>query len=249
MRVGVVRETKTAEGRVALTPAGARELSSRGHAVLVERGAGARAGFADNAYRVAGAALVDREAVWAESELLLKVKEPLERRVSPPAPRPDALHLPAPRRRAGPGRGSAARSGVDRDRLRDGRGGRRDAAAAGADERDRRPPRDPGGRLLHAGPGRRRRPPDRRRPRRRPGAGAGDRWRRRRHQRRPGSRRHGRRRDDPRPLAAAHPSARGVLRRPRPGADVRPADAGRGSRRGRPGDRGRTRPRRTARRT
>jgi alanine dehydrogenase len=78
MRVGVVRETKTSEGRVALTPAGARELSSRGHAVLVERGAGERAGFADNAYRVAGAALVDRDAAWAESELLLKVKEPLE---------------------------------------------------------------------------------------------------------------------------------------------------------------------------
>jgi len=77
MRVGVVKETKTAEGRVALTPAGARELIARGHSVLVERGAGAGAGFADNAYRVAGASLIDRDAVWAGSELLLKVKEPL----------------------------------------------------------------------------------------------------------------------------------------------------------------------------
>src|SRR5690242_19322022 len=77
MRVGVVKETKTAEGRVALTPAGARELVSRGHTVLVERGAGGGAGFADNAYRVAGSSLLDGNAVWAESELLLKVKEPL----------------------------------------------------------------------------------------------------------------------------------------------------------------------------
>ena len=77
MRVGVVRETKTAEGRVALTPAGARELVDRGHDVLVERGAGEGSGFPDAAYLVAGAALEECGSVWGESELLLKVKEPL----------------------------------------------------------------------------------------------------------------------------------------------------------------------------
>ncbi|MFN8215937.1 MAG: alanine dehydrogenase [Solirubrobacterales bacterium] len=77
MRVAVVRETKTAEGRVALTPAGAREFATRGHEVLVERGAGQRAGFSDSAYLVAGARLVDRETAWGESELVLKVKEPI----------------------------------------------------------------------------------------------------------------------------------------------------------------------------
>lgn len=79
MRVGVVAEIKPSERRTALTPAGARELVIAGHEVLVERGAGARAGLADDAYRAAGAAVVDRAAdVWASSGLVLKVKEPIE---------------------------------------------------------------------------------------------------------------------------------------------------------------------------
>jgi len=77
MKVGVVTEIKTDEYRVALTPAGARELALHGHEVLVERGAGLGSAFADADYEAAGAALRSCEEVWAEAELLLKVKEPL----------------------------------------------------------------------------------------------------------------------------------------------------------------------------
>ena len=77
MRVGVAREIKPQEYRVALTPAGALELVRRGHEVLVERGAGAGSSFPDDAYERAGARIVAADAVWSESELLLKVKEPV----------------------------------------------------------------------------------------------------------------------------------------------------------------------------
>jgi alanine dehydrogenase len=77
VRVGVVLEVKADEHRVALTPAGARELVERGHEVLVETGAGEGSAFADSAYAAAGARIASVEEVWAESELLLKVKEPL----------------------------------------------------------------------------------------------------------------------------------------------------------------------------
>ncbi len=77
MNVGVVREIKSDEYRVALTPAGARELVQRGHDVLIERGAGDGSSFPDSAYEAVGARIVAVEEVWAESELLLKVKEPL----------------------------------------------------------------------------------------------------------------------------------------------------------------------------
>jgi alanine dehydrogenase len=79
MQIGVVKEIKPAERRVALTPAGVRELVDTGHRVLVERGAGVGAGFDDAAYDLAGAQLVAQAAdVWSASELLLKVKEPIE---------------------------------------------------------------------------------------------------------------------------------------------------------------------------
>jgi alanine dehydrogenase len=77
MRVGVAREIKTDEYRVALTPAGARELIQRGHAVLVETGAGLGSQFSDEQYAAVGAELVGVEDVWARAELLLKVKEPI----------------------------------------------------------------------------------------------------------------------------------------------------------------------------
>ena len=77
MKVGVVTEVKADEYRVALTPAGARELALRGHEVLVERGAGTGSAFADADYEAAGATLATCEDVWAGAELLLKVKEPL----------------------------------------------------------------------------------------------------------------------------------------------------------------------------
>jgi alanine dehydrogenase len=77
MKVGVVKEIKADEYRVALTPAGARELVERGHEVLVETGAGYGSAFSDDAYRAVGAQLAAADDVWAGAELLLKVKEPL----------------------------------------------------------------------------------------------------------------------------------------------------------------------------
>ncbi len=77
MRVGVVTELKSDEHRVALTPAGARELVERGHEVLVEAGAGVGSALPDAAYVAVGARLTTREDVWASADLVLKVKEPL----------------------------------------------------------------------------------------------------------------------------------------------------------------------------
>jgi alanine dehydrogenase len=77
MIVGVAQETKLAERRVALTPAGALELVDDGHHVLVETSAGVGSGFPDAAYAEAGARIVDRDEAWGASDLLLKVKEPI----------------------------------------------------------------------------------------------------------------------------------------------------------------------------
>jgi alanine dehydrogenase len=75
--VGVVREIKPDEYRVALTPAGARELRQRGHDVLVEAGAGLGSSFPDSDYESVGARVTSVEDVWANADMLLKVKEPL----------------------------------------------------------------------------------------------------------------------------------------------------------------------------
>jgi alanine dehydrogenase len=77
MRVGVVKEIKTSERRVGLTPAGTTVLVRDGHQVLVEAAAGDGAGFSDMEYAAAGARLHSREEVWRGSELLVKVKEPI----------------------------------------------------------------------------------------------------------------------------------------------------------------------------
>jgi alanine dehydrogenase len=77
MKVGVVKEIKADEYRVALTPAGARELTLHGHEVLVERTAGEGSAFADADYEASGATIHSCEDVWGEAELVLKVKEPL----------------------------------------------------------------------------------------------------------------------------------------------------------------------------
>ncbi|MCF4121310.1 alanine dehydrogenase [Antribacter sp. KLBMP9083] len=76
MRIGVVREIKPAERRVALTDAGARALVADGHDVLVERGAGAGSGIPDEDYERAGAKIVGTDDAWA-AELVVKVKEPV----------------------------------------------------------------------------------------------------------------------------------------------------------------------------
>jgi alanine dehydrogenase len=77
VKIGVAKEIKPDEYRVALTPAGARELGQRGHDVIVETGAGEGSAFTDAAYEAAGARIVSVDDVWNESELLLKVKEPI----------------------------------------------------------------------------------------------------------------------------------------------------------------------------
>ena len=77
MIVGVAREIKTQEYRVALTPQGVRQVCRDGHRVLVEQGAGEESGFPDDDYRQAGAEVVDRQTLFGETELLVKVKEPL----------------------------------------------------------------------------------------------------------------------------------------------------------------------------
>jgi alanine dehydrogenase len=77
LRIGVAREIKTDEYRVALTPAGARELVQRGHEVLVETTAGDGSSFFDADYERAGAQIVSVDDVWGTSEMLLKVKEPI----------------------------------------------------------------------------------------------------------------------------------------------------------------------------
>src|SRR6059036_1859248 len=77
MIVGVPREIKTGEERVALTPAGARALGERGHRVVIEQGAGLGSGIRDEEYATAGAVLESPERVWAEAAMIIKVKEPL----------------------------------------------------------------------------------------------------------------------------------------------------------------------------
>jgi alanine dehydrogenase len=77
MIVGVPREIKPGEQRVALTPAGTRALVEHGHQVLVERGAGAGSGIRDTDFVTAGAEAVSLEQVWSAAELILKVKEPI----------------------------------------------------------------------------------------------------------------------------------------------------------------------------
>jgi len=78
MRVGVAKEIKPQEYRVALTPAGARELVQLGHDVLVETQAGLGSAFPDEAYERTGARIVSVDEVWQQADLLLKVKEPIE---------------------------------------------------------------------------------------------------------------------------------------------------------------------------
>jgi len=90
MIIGVPREIKTNENRVALVPGGAEALVGAGHAVYVERGAGEGSGFSDAAYVDAGASILPSAAeVWGQAEMIVKVKEP----IAPEWPnmRPDQL--------------------------------------------------------------------------------------------------------------------------------------------------------------
>ena len=77
MVVGLAMEIKKDEYRVGLTPSGAAEYISNGHRVFVENTAGRGSGFEDNAYEAVGCTIIGREQLFAESEMIIKVKEPL----------------------------------------------------------------------------------------------------------------------------------------------------------------------------
>jgi alanine dehydrogenase len=79
MRVGIPTEIKNNEYRVAITPAGVAELVHRGHEVIIQSGAGDGSAISDSDFKRAGAQLINgADQVWAEADLLLKVKEPIE---------------------------------------------------------------------------------------------------------------------------------------------------------------------------
>lgn len=78
MIVGIPKETKPDEYRVALIPAGVEEMLRHGHAVLIEKGAGLGSGISDQEYKKAGAKLIDEpKEIYDQSQLVMKVKEPL----------------------------------------------------------------------------------------------------------------------------------------------------------------------------
>lgn len=78
MKIGIPREIKDHEYRVGMTPAGVHALVERGHEVVVERGAGVGSGFEDQDYAAAGATILpEADEVWASSEMVVKVKEPV----------------------------------------------------------------------------------------------------------------------------------------------------------------------------
>ena len=80
MIIGVPQEIKNNENRVALTPAGAKELTKMGHTVKVQQGAGLGSGFLDEHYKDAGVEMVASiEAVYEAAEMIMKVKEPIKR--------------------------------------------------------------------------------------------------------------------------------------------------------------------------
>ncbi|MEC9482392.1 MAG: Re/Si-specific NAD(P)(+) transhydrogenase subunit alpha, partial [Halomonas sp.] len=82
MKVGAPRETAKGEARVALTPDSVQHIRKLGHECLVESGAGEAAGFRDEAYREAGASVVDSaQALWESADIVIKVREPDDREV------------------------------------------------------------------------------------------------------------------------------------------------------------------------
>jgi alanine dehydrogenase len=79
MKIGVPKEIKTNENRVALVPAGAESLVAAGHTVMIEKGAGEGSGFPDSAYTAVGAKVgPDADTVWREADMIMKVKEPIK---------------------------------------------------------------------------------------------------------------------------------------------------------------------------
>ncbi|HSU73328.1 MAG TPA: alanine dehydrogenase, partial [Terrabacter sp.] len=78
MKVGIPREVKNHEYRVAITPSGVHELTEHGHQVLVEKDAGVGSQISDDDYAAAGARIIgSADDVWGEADMVLKVKEPV----------------------------------------------------------------------------------------------------------------------------------------------------------------------------
>src|SRR5262245_13940973 len=78
MRIGIPKEMKAEETRVAITPSGVAGLVAHGHHVLIERGAGRGSSIPDDLYQTAGATILPHaKEVWDQAEMILKVKEPL----------------------------------------------------------------------------------------------------------------------------------------------------------------------------
>lgn len=79
MNIGVPREIKTHEYRVGMTPHSVKAYVKNGHRVLIERGAGVGSGYNDSEYKSAGAAIIiDKAELFRDSDMIVKVKEPLE---------------------------------------------------------------------------------------------------------------------------------------------------------------------------
>ena len=78
MLIGVPKEIKTNENRIALVPAGAEALTGAGHTVVIEKGGGLGSGFPDEAYTAVGAQILgSADEVWQKAEMIMKVKEPI----------------------------------------------------------------------------------------------------------------------------------------------------------------------------
>ena len=102
MIIGVPKEIKDHETRVGLVPSGVMALREAGHEVLVETRAGEGSSIADREYKQAGGAIVQTGAeVWSKADLVVKVKEPQDSRVSLFPARSDPVHVPAPGAAAG----------------------------------------------------------------------------------------------------------------------------------------------------
>jgi len=97
MIVGIPKEVKDNEARVAVTPAGVMALVEAGHTVLLETQAGAQSGFIDSEYQSAGAKIAAEAAsVWSDSEMVVKVKEPVETEYAVLPRGTGAVHLSPP---------------------------------------------------------------------------------------------------------------------------------------------------------
>ena len=82
MKIGAPKESASGEARVAMTPASAKDLQKLGYECLIQKGAGAAAGFDDAAYKEAGVKLVTGAAIWKDADVVAKVQPPTDTEVS-----------------------------------------------------------------------------------------------------------------------------------------------------------------------